>query len=275
MKIIGADERLAEPRGVKILIAGPTGVGKTSLLRGLDPSRVLFVDGEAGDLAVQDVPADTIRVDDWPTARNLACRIGGPNPSFAPTSCYSHAHYESVGGSLENLERYELIFVDSITAISHLSFRSAEQQPEARSERTGAKDLRGAYGLHAREMLQWLHQLQHARSKHVVFVGILEKITDDFNRHLCFQLQMEGSKVPREIGGIVDEFIIMDWIDFGDGKPVRAFVCTSPNKWTYPAKDRSGRLDQMEEPHLGKLIAKITASKPALISSTEPQLAQA
>jgi hypothetical protein len=275
MKIIGADERLAEPRGGKILIAGPTGVGKTSLLRGVDPSRVLFVDGEAGDLAVQDVPVDTIRVDDWPTARSLACRIGGPNPSFAPTSCYSQAHYECVGGPLENLERYELIFVDSITAISRLSFRWAEQQPEARSERTGAKDLRGAYGLHAREMLQWLHQLQHARSKHVVFVGILEKITDDLNRHLCFQLQMEGSKVPREIGGIVDEFIIMDWIDFGDVKPVRALVCTSPNKWTYPAKDRSGRLDQIEEPHLGKLIAKITASKPALISSTEPQLAQA
>jgi hypothetical protein len=275
MKIIGADERLAEPRGIKILIAGPTGIGKTSLLRGVDPSGVLFVDGEAGDLAIQDVPIASIRIDDWATARNLACRIGGPNPSFAPTSCYSQAHHESVGGPLQNLERYELIFVDSITAISRLSFRWAEQQPEARSERTGAKDLRGAYGLHAREMLQWLHQLQHARDKHVVFVGILEKITDDFNRHLGFQLQMEGSKVPREIGGIVDELIIMDWIDFGDGKPVRAFVCTSPNKWTYPAKDRSGRLDQIEEPHLGKLIAKITASKPVLILSTEPQLAQA
>jgi predicted GTPase len=32
MKIITADERLAERRGVKALIVGPTGVGKTSLL---------------------------------------------------------------------------------------------------------------------------------------------------------------------------------------------------------------------------------------------------
>ena len=275
LRIITADTRLSEPRGVKLLIVGPTGVGKTSLLRTIDPQRVLFVDGEAGDLAVQDLPLDTVRIDDWATVRNLACRVGGPNPSFAPASCYSELHYEAVGGALENLDHYDLIFVDSITAISRLSFRWAEQQPESRSARTGEKDLRGAYGLHAREMLMWLHQLQHARGKHIVFVGILEELTDDFNRPLGFQVQMEGSKVPREIGGVVDEFIVMDWVDFGDRKPLRAFVCSSPNQWGYPSKDRSGRLEQVEEPHLGKLLTKISCDrKPTLVSSTEPVAAQ-
>jgi hypothetical protein len=257
MKIIGADERLNEPRGVKILLIGPTGVGKTSQLRTLDPSRVLFLDGEAGDLAVADVPVDTIRVDDWATARNIAVRIGGPNPSFAAASCYSEAHYKAVGGALENLDCYDVIFVDSITAISRLSFRSAEQQPEARSERTGAKDLRSTYGLHAREMLMWLHTLQHARSKHVVFVGVLEKVTDDFGRFVEYRLQMEGAKVPREINAIVDEVVVMEFLTFADRDPVRGFVCSTPNPWGYPAKDRSGKLDQTEPPHLGKLITKI------------------
>src|SRR5262245_42152321 len=271
MKIIGADERLAESRGVKALIVGPPGVGKTSLLRTLDPALTLFVEIEAGDLSVQDVPVDTIRVDDWPTARDLACRIGGPNPSFPANACYSEAHHQAVGGGLYNLDRYDTIFVDSITAVSRLSLRWAEQQPEAFSERTGKKDTRGAYGLHAREMIAWLQQLQHARGKNVIFMGILERTIDELNPSI-WQLQMEGLRTGRELPGIVDEIITMQWVDFGDGAPVRAFVCTSPNPWGYPAKDRAGRLEQIEAPHLGKLITKLInpgGRKPFLVSNEQ------
>jgi hypothetical protein len=257
MKIIGADERLAEKRGAKILIAGPTGVGKTSLLRTLDSKTTLFIDAEAGDLSVRDLPIDTVRINDWRLACDLACRIGGPNPSFPPTSYYSQAHYEAVGGALENLDRYQTIFVDSITEIARLSFRHAEQQPEAFSERTGKKDTRGAYGLHGRMMTHWLQHLQHARGKSVIFVAVLERVTDDFNRFLEWRVQLEGGKIGRELPAIVDQIITMNWVDFGDGKPVRALVCTAPNPWNYPAKDRAGRLEQIEKPHLGQLIAKL------------------
>ena len=42
-----------------------------------------------------------------------------------------------------------------------------------------------------------------------------------------------------------------------DGSLQRGFVCQTLNPWGFPAKDRSGRLDMLEAPHLGRLMDKI------------------
>ena len=116
-------------------------------------------------------------------------------------------------------------------------------------------------------MIAWLTQLQHVRAKNVIFIGILEYVTDEFNRGI-WQPQIEGSKTGRELPGIVDQVITMQFIHFDEGeKPVRALVCQQPNDFQYPAKDRSGRLDLYEKPHLGELIEKVTANKPKLAAA--------
>ena len=267
--IILANERDTAPRGAKMLIVGPIGVGKTSLLRTLDPTTTLFVDVEAGDLAVQDVSVDTLRPRTWPECRDLACLLAGANPAVPSDLCYSEEHYTAVVrelGGAEQLTKYATFFVDSITAAGRLCFAWSSQQPEAFSERSGKRDMRGAYGLHAREMLAWLMHLQQARATNVVFLGILETVTDEFN-HVENRLQMEGARVSRELPAIVDQVLTMNWIDFGDGAPTRAFVCTSPNQWQWPAKDRSGRLQQIEPPNLGELLNKLTGPRAATPSS--------
>jgi hypothetical protein len=155
------------------------------------------------------------------------------------------------------LDRYQTYFIDSITVASRFCFTWAQQQPEAFTDR-GKQDVRGAYGLLAREMIGWISQLQHARNKNVVFVGILEMVYDDFKRG-SWQAQIEGSKTGRELPGIVDQVISYQFIRTEEsGSTERMLVCKQPNQWDLPAKDRSGRLDLLEEPDLGALIAKVT-----------------
>ncbi len=258
LKIISADERMSQNKGVKALIVGPAGVGKTTLIRTLDPGSTLFVDLEAGDLAVQDVKVDTFQPRTWEECRDLVCYLGGPNPALPATAVYSQAHFDAVAesmGGADALAKYETYFVDSITVAGRLCFRWCEQQPESFNDR-GKKDVRGTYGLMGREMIAWLTHLQHTRGKNVFFVGILENLKDEFNV-TSWELQIEGSKTGKELPGIVDQIMTLQFIDFGDATPTRALVCNQPNAWKYPAKDRSGRLEQIEEPHLGKLLAKI------------------
>ncbi|MBB4267620.1 ATP-binding protein [Roseospira visakhapatnamensis] len=259
LPIISADQRLAETRGIKACIFGKAGIGKTSQLWTLDPATTLFLDLEAGDLAVQGWPGDTIRPRTWTECRDLAVFIGGANPALRDDQPYSQAHFDEVReryGDPAVLDRTETLFVDSITVAGRLCFLWAKGQPEAFSDRTGKPDVRGAYGLHGREMIGWLTHLQHTRAKNVIFVGLLDEKQDDFNRTV-FVPQMEGAKTGLELPGIVDQVITLTDLKDESGALFRAFVCHTLNPWGYPAKDRSGRLDMVEEPHLGRLFAKI------------------
>ena len=259
LPIITADQRMAEPRGIKGCIFGKSGIGKTSLLWTLDPARTLFMDLEAGDLAIEGWPGDSIRPRTWAECRDFAVFIGGPNPALRDEQPYSPAHHAAVCqkfGDPAALDRYDTIFVDSITVAGRLCFQWCKGQPEAVSEKTGKPDVRGAYGLHGREMIAWLTHLQHTRGRNVWFVGILDEKFDDFNRRI-FQPQIDGSKTGLELPGIVDQVITMADIPDPGGQPQRAFVCQTLNPWGYPAKDRSGRLDRVEAPHLGRLMEKI------------------
>ena len=42
---------------------------------------------------------------------------------------------------------------------------------------------------------------------------------------------------------------------------IRKFVCNRDNIWDLPAKDRSGKLELVEEAHLGNVLVKITDNK--------------
>ena len=259
LPIISADERLKETKGIKGCIFGKSGIGKTSLLWTMPAETTLFFDLEAGDLAIEGWQGDTIRPRTWQECRDFAVFIGGANPSLRDDQPYSPAHYAAVCeryGNPTALDKYDTIFIDSITVAGRLCFNWCKGQPQAFSEKTGKPDTRGAYGLHGQEMIGWLTHLQHTRGKKIWFVGILDEKLDDFNRRV-YQPQIEGSKTGLELPGIVDQVITMAEMPTESGTSFRAFICHTLNEQGFPAKDRSGRLELMEEPHLGRLMEKV------------------
>jgi len=273
LRIVTADERLSAANNkTSAAIFGPPGAGKTSLLKTLPPNETICLDLEAGMKSVQDWPGDSIPVRTFTDALDIGCLVGGINPAADPNGFFSEGHYQHLAQAYPDLVRLlagkSIVFVDSITDLTRQAMAWAKTRPESFSEKTGKPDSRGAYGLLAREVIGLLKHLQHAQGRTVIFVGILERITDEFNR-ASWQPQMEGGKAGRELPGIVDQVISMSLFEpEGDGwrhDPERAdtrrLVCRAGNPYGLPAKDRSGRLDITEPPDLGALLAKINSPR--------------
>jgi len=269
LRIVTAEQRLAEAQGKTTLaLFGPSGSGKTSQLRTLPPKETVCVDLEAGMKSVQGWPGESIAIRTFPDALDIACLIGGVDPSVPADGFFSEAHHQHLVGAYPDLAQRlagkRIVFVDSITDLTRQAMAWAKTRPESVSEKTGKPDTRGAYGLLAREVIALLKHLQHAPGKTVIFVGILERVTDEFNR-ITWQPQMEGGKAARELPGIVDQVLTLSlfdtegdaWRHNPDSGAERRFVCRAGNPYGLPAKDRSGRLDITEAPNLGDLLAKI------------------
>lgn len=269
LRIVTADERLSAANNkTSAAIFGPPGAGKTSLLKTLPPKETICLDLEAGMKSVQDWPGDSIPVRTFTDALDIGCLVGGINPAADPNGFFSEGHYQHLAQTYPDLVRLlaskSIVFVDSITDLTRQAMAWAKTRPESFSEKTGRPDARAAYGSLAREVIGLLKHLQHAQGRTVIFVGILERITDEFNR-TTWQPQMEGGKAGRELPGIVDQVISMSLFEpEGDGwrhDPERAdtrrLVCRAGNPYGLPAKDRSGRLEITEPPDLGALLAKI------------------
>lgn len=274
LQIVSADQRVAERTGVKALVCGSYGVGKTSLLRTLNPATTLFLDLEAGARSVRDVQVDEVRPKSWQECRDLACFFSGPDLNLADNQVYSAKHYDHVCeqfGDPGALDKYETLFVDSLTVASRICFSWAERQPDAFNAK-GQKDTRGAFGLYGRELIQWCARLQHARTRNVVMIVLLDQKEDDFGRK-TWSLQLQGGPA-RAVPGLVDVVLTMAMIEPEDGEPYRAFVTDVANEYGYPAKyrtERPGCLDPLEPPHLGKLFAKLNDSAGASREESFPR----
>jgi len=207
--------------GVKILVYGHSGAGKTSLIPTLPNPVVLSAEGGLLSIADHDVPYLEIR--DMQTLMDA----------------YSFITQD------DQANNFDSIALDSISEIAEVVL-SAEKKK--------TKDPRQAYGELMTQMQDLIRAFRDIKGKHVYFTAKCEKQQDEQGR-LLYSPSMPGAKLGQQLPYFFDEVFALRVEKGEDGKPVRALQCDSDGLWA--AKDRSGKLEAWEMPDLGEIIRKI------------------
>lgn len=279
-----ADQRAQGLAYMKMVVLGPSGVGKTTLAESLE--NVLVLDCESGMLALEDTDVDSINVSKkaselnlhpWQLLQYLVCLLVGPSPNVieagAPFSREHHASAVKLLGQREEVfGNYDTIFVDSLTEISRFAFSYAKSLPSSKNQQ-GKLDTRGAYGTLGQEMVGadgLLNRLKHTKGKNIVVVAILDEVKDE--GIISYKVQVEGSKTAQELTGIFDIVATMADLPMPSGKGTyKALICRGGNQWGFPAKDRAGQLDTIEPPDLGLILEKIRSKRPRMVIRALPE----
>ncbi len=265
-KIITADERMRQ-RTITCLLTGMYKVGKTYTLKTLPPESTLFLNIEAGDLAVTDWQGASIDLLSWEDIKDVVCLIAGANPARRNNESYSQKHYDKALKQYPDMDvtKYKIVFFDSLTVASRVCLHWCKGQPQAFTD-DGKPNAFGVYGLLGAEMMDMCTHLHYASAVDVIFVMQMARDLDEYKRPM-WGLQAEGKMLCDKLPYLVDQVMTLAWVEAEDGRKFRALITKSDNVYGYPAGDRSGRLDQLEPPSIQHILDKakgnITASKAA------------
>lgn len=225
--------------GVKFLVHAPPGYGKTDLLLTMpgEDHENLIVSYEAGLLTLE--PANQLRR--IKRVRQIPVAIISPGNPIGDLEVI----YQSLIG--QHGKQIKCVGFDSISEIAELVL-----SVELRT----AKDPRQAYGRMQELMFEYIRKFRDIPGKHVYFTAKQEKAVDS-DGVTRFAPMMPGKTMTQQLAHFFDEVFALTLLEAKDanGHNFRA-LRTRPNI-QYQAKDRSGALDELEEPNLSKIIAKI------------------
>lgn len=209
--------------GVKLLVYGQAGAGKTSLIPTLPSPIVLSAEG--GLLSIQDAELPYLEI---------------------TTMAELQEAYKWLAESAE-AKHFESVAIDSISEIAEVVLNY---------EKKVNKDPRAAYGAMQEQMADIIRVFRDLPAKHVYMSAKLEKTQDEMGRVL-YAPSMPGNKTGQSLPYFFDEVLALRVERDADGNSQRALMCDSDGLWL--AKDRSGKLESWEAPDLSMIIAKIGA----------------
>ena len=206
--------------GVKVLVYGQAGAGKTSLIKTLP--NVIVLSAEGGLLSIQDADLPYIEI----------ASMGDLMEAYEWLNSAAAQSYQSVA-------------LDSISEIAEVCLNT---------EKKSNKDPRAAYGAMQEQMADIIRAFRDLPGRHVYMSAKLEKTQDEMGRVL-YAPSMPGNKTGQALPYFFDEVLALRVERDAEGVTQRALMCDSDGLWL--AKDRSGKLSGWEAPDLGAIIAKI------------------
>lgn len=206
--------------GVKVVVYGQAGTGKTSLIRTLPNPIILSAEG--GLLSIADANLPYLEINSMESLREA---------------------YKWASES-DEAKQFETVALDSISEIAEVVLNA---------EKKIAKDPRAAYGALQEQMTDIIRAFRDL-PRNVYFTAKCEKATDEAGR-ILYSPSMPGAKLGQQLPYFVDEVLALRVEKDQESIPRRALMCESDGLWQ--AKDRSGKLDAWEAPDLGVIIKKI------------------
>ena len=207
--------------GVKIVVYGAAGSGKTFLIGTLpDP---IIISAEAGLLSLSALDIPYLEITDMASLKDAYTFISSSNEA----------------------NKFRSVAVDSISEIAEVVLNA---------EKKLTKDPRQAYGALQEQMTDLIRSFRDLPNKHVYMSAKMEKMQDESGRVL-YGPSMPGNKLGQMLPYFFDEVLALRVEKNAEGESQRALMCDSDGLWS--AKDRSGKLDSWETADLGFVINKI------------------
>jgi len=214
---------LAAVQGVKSLVYGESGAGKTYLIS-TAPRPVIF-SAESGLLSLRKF--------------QLPYHIISSYKDLEEVYNWSTKSAE--------MKQFDTIALDSISEIAEVILVDLKLKH---------KDPRKAYGEVQENVVNMIRGFRDIPQKHVYFSAKQGTVKDGTNGALYFGPLMPGQQLGVQLPYMFDElFQLSVFVDPATNQEHRALRCKKDNQ--YQAKDRSGALDMWEQPNLTDVFNKI------------------
>lgn len=226
--------------GIKCLVYGEAGVGKTMLLA-TAPAPVM-ISNEAGALSLRKANLERLY-----GVGNPHITYNMPIIEVKTVEDLTDAHRWC--SESNEAKAFQSVGMDSASEIAEVILNNAKRQ---------VKDPRQAYGELIEKMETTIRSFRDLPNKHVLITAKMEPLKDEMTGVVKYAPAMPGAKLGNKLPYFFDEVFRLGINKTPQGESYR-FLQTQPDL-QYVAKDRSGALASIEPPILSAIFAKIMAA---------------